>query len=169
MTTTARLGLELIDEDEILGYVSANEAITSLSVLTQTTVISRALTAPPGSPAEGDQYIPKATATGAWATHEDDIAAYLGGIWVFYPPSKGWMAACEAEDIFIWFNGTAWVAFPAGSGGGGTVVNLDASGSTPTTGTLPASFITYRLDGDSVILYANISGVIKASVIATLA
>jgi hypothetical protein len=72
----------------------------------------RDLSAPPGSPANGDTYIPKTAATGAWAGHEDHIAYYTTeGTpgWVFYVPRKGYLAYIEDEQVISVFK-TAWSA-----------------------------------------------------------
>lgn len=74
-------------------------------------VIDRDLTAPPGSPANGDTYIPAATATGAWTGWEGRIAIYRINAWVSYVPRKGWMAFIEDEDkIAVYKTGTTWSA-----------------------------------------------------------
>lgn len=74
-------------------------------------IISDALTAPPGSPADGDTYIPAATATGAWATHEGKIASYQDGTWYFYPVAKGLRGLfINHSSSFFYNNGTTWVA-----------------------------------------------------------
>lgn len=71
-------------------------------------VKDRDLTAPPGSPASGDSYIPAATATGAWAGKEKQIAVYDGAAWVFGVPREGWVASIDDEDVMIRYNGSAW-------------------------------------------------------------
>ena len=81
-----------------------------LDATLQLAVISRNLTAPPGSPVEGARYIPKATATGAWAGQENKIAHFIDGAWAFYTPSKGWLSGIDDEDIAVRYNGAAWVA-----------------------------------------------------------
>jgi len=68
----------------------------------------RDLTAPPGSPAAGDAYIPAATATGAWAGKEKHIAIYDGAAWVFGVPREGWVASIDDEDVMIRYDGSAW-------------------------------------------------------------
>ncbi|MBK7804304.1 MAG: DUF2793 domain-containing protein [Chloracidobacterium sp.] len=68
----------------------------------------RDLTAPPGSPASGDTYIPAATATGAWAGKENQIAVWDGAAWVFGVPREGWVASVDDEDVMIRHNGTSW-------------------------------------------------------------
>lgn len=71
-------------------------------------VKDRDLTAPPGSPASGDTYIPAATATGAWAGKEKQIAVYTGSAWAFGVPREGWVASIDDEDVMIRYDGSAW-------------------------------------------------------------
>jgi hypothetical protein len=73
-------------------------------------VRNRTTTAPPGSPADGDTYIPAATATGAWAGHENDVAVWNGAAWVFYAPRTGWVAYIEDEAKLSAFAAGAWSA-----------------------------------------------------------
>lgn len=60
------------------------DAILSLGVLTMQT-----LTAPPGSPAEGDMHVVGSPATGAWSGFEDYIAYYSNGQWEFVSYIEG--------------------------------------------------------------------------------
>ena len=73
-------------------------------------VKDRDLTGPPGSPADGDSYIVAATATGAWAGKEKQVAVWDGiSAWVFSgAPREGWVASVDDEDVMIRYNGTAW-------------------------------------------------------------
>ena len=71
------------------------------------------LTAPPASPTAGDRYVVLAPATGAWATHETQIAWFYTGTWSFDPPAKGWLLNNTADNILYKFNGTAWEPLPA--------------------------------------------------------
>jgi hypothetical protein len=73
-------------------------------------VISNALTAPPGSPADGDTYVVATGGTGAWATQDGAIASYMAGAWYFFRPVdglRGWFANLSG---FRRYNGTIWVA-----------------------------------------------------------
>lgn len=72
------------------------------------TVIDDTLTAPPGSPANGDIYLVKATATGAWATHDAKIAAYQNGVWYFYSVVKGLRGLFVNHGDFRVYDGSAW-------------------------------------------------------------
>ena len=72
-------------------------------------VKDRDLTGPPGSPVSGDSYIPAATATGAWAGKEKQIAVWDGSAWVFSgAPREGWVASVDDEDVMIRYNGSIW-------------------------------------------------------------
>lgn len=74
-------------------------------------VRDRDLTAPPGTPEDGDTYIVAATATGAWEGHEDEIALWDGAEWVFYEPRTGWTAVIEDEKVLAgFFTGDGWSA-----------------------------------------------------------
>ena len=78
----------------------------------QEPVIDKDLTAPPGGESVGDRYIVAATATGAWAGQEDNIAECTGTgptTWSFTTPDEGYALWVEDEDKFYVFNGTSWV------------------------------------------------------------
>jgi len=74
------------------------------------TIKDRDLTAPPGSPANGDTYIPLAPATGAWAGHENKVVVYeiATTSWIIYTPREGWTAYVSDEDVLIGHTGSAW-------------------------------------------------------------
>jgi len=80
----------------------------------QRQVLDKDLTAPPGSPAEGDRYIVGGSATGDWAGHDNDIAWYDGSAWQFDTPEEGWFVYVADENKFYLFNGTAWGEFAGG-------------------------------------------------------
>lgn len=60
-------------------------------------VISR-LATPPGAPSAGDRYIVIATATGAWAGHENQEATWSGSAWTFVTPTNDDIRWVSAED-----------------------------------------------------------------------
>ncbi|MBA7636081.1 hypothetical protein ES703_43695 [subsurface metagenome] len=66
---------------------------------------------PPGSPVTGDRYLVLATATGDWATHEDDIAEWNGTTWDFTSPDTGMAVWVENVGRQKVYNGTNWVLF----------------------------------------------------------
>ena len=77
-------------------------------------VLDRDLTSPPGSPAAGDAYIVAASATGAWATHDDEVAVWDGDAWVFGEPRVGWLAYVEDEGKLCAYINTTSVAWSSG-------------------------------------------------------
>lgn len=88
-----------------------------LDAIVMAVVLSHTLTAPPGSPAAGDRYIiPASGATGAWATHDNAVAVWRDGAWVFYPPKEGWRVRLHGGAFYL-FDGAAWGAESAGRPG----------------------------------------------------
>jgi hypothetical protein len=162
MTTTTQLALTHLVEGQASAEVTINDSINKIDALIQLSVKDRDLTAPPGSPAEGDRYIPKATATGAWASKENSIAVYLSG-WIFVTPREGFRAWIEDENRWVTYTGTVWVyrtaaeitASATQTQAGGTLVTTEVVliGTVATANdavTLPAA-----LAGDHVLLYNN--------------
>ena len=76
--------------------------------------ISRALTAPPTSPADGATYIIAAAPTGAWAGRAGQLAAWVpgtpAGSWVFATPRLGWVAYVEDEEKLTAYKAAGWSA-----------------------------------------------------------
>ena len=92
-----------------------NEVLRTLDALVQPSVVSRTLTTPPGSPAQGDTYIVGVGATGAWSGKAYNIATFWGGEWVFYQPITGWTAWSQADSKLYYYNGSIWAdAIPGG-------------------------------------------------------
>lgn len=100
------------------------------------TIINRTTTAPPGSPVVHDRYIVAATATGAWATHENEIATWdVDGAsqWNFIIPPVGLIVNDLGANEYVEWGGATWAVgtgFP--SGGGGLLGINDQSGTTYT-------------------------------------
>jgi hypothetical protein len=109
MANTPRIGLPEITASQSNKNVTHNQALAKLDALTQSSVKDR-LTAPPGSPVHGDCYLVIATATGAFAGHENDIAQYYNSAWQFYTPSDpGWEVYVEDEGLKYTWTGAAWI------------------------------------------------------------
>lgn len=78
-------------------------------------VKDRDLTAPPGSPADGDAYIIPTGATGAWAgTRTNHVAVWVNGSWEFLPQTdggaqhEGLRVEIQDENLKVVFDGTQW-------------------------------------------------------------
>lgn len=108
MTDTPRLALPAIEAAQAQKHVTHNEALVLLDALTQLTVESRALGAPPGSPIEGACYIPASGATGAWSGWSGQIALYSGGGWLRIVPVSGLKAWVKAERLTVTYEDGDW-------------------------------------------------------------
>ena len=115
MTATINLALPEISESQSGKAVTHNEALHFLDALVNCGVIDRDLTAPPGSPVDGNVYIPKATATGAWSGKENQLAHYDVNAWKFYPPEEGWRCYVRDEDCLLVYTGSAWAVLAGAS------------------------------------------------------
>ena len=78
MSSTGRLSLPYIVTAQAQKEVTHNDGLNRLDAFV-TPVVADIASAPPGSPAEGDLYIVGASATGAFAGKEDNLAQYLTG------------------------------------------------------------------------------------------
>jgi Protein of unknown function (DUF2793) len=105
--------------------------LRAIDVLLQGAVISKTLTAPPGSPANGDRYIVGASPTGAWAGQAKSIAVWTtdnpatpSGLWEFYPPKSGWLVYNIADSTFYNYSGSAWVSLGSSSAALATLTDV---------------------------------------------
>lgn len=108
MTDTPRLSLPVIEAAQAQKHVTHNEALALLDALTQLTAESRALTAPPGAPADGACYIPAAGASGAWSGWDGQVAVYSGGGWLRIAPVSGLKAWVKAERLTVTYEDGVW-------------------------------------------------------------
>ena len=108
MSTSPLLGITYLEESQAGAEIVFNDALNRLEAVSQLAVKDRHLTAPPGSPANGDRYLVAATATGAWAGKEGKIAAYYTG-WIFITPLEGFSMWINDEDVRVTYNGSSWV------------------------------------------------------------
>jgi hypothetical protein len=106
---TANLGLPFIAQGQAQKEVTHNESLRILDALVQIAVVDRDLTSPPASPGEGQRWIVKSGATGAWADHDNEIAIFLDGGWSFFAPMVGWLAWVTDESVLLAWNGATWI------------------------------------------------------------
>jgi len=129
MTETPNLAIPYILAAQAQKHVTHNEAIRALDCLVQLAVASRAVGAPPSSPAEGIRYIVASGASGDWTGHEGDVAAYQDGAWAFYAPHDGWLAWVVSESALLVHDAGEWAPLSTesgGEGGGGGGGSLEA-------------------------------------------
>lgn len=142
---TTNLALPLLSAAQAQKHVTVNEALVALDSLTQSGIIDRNLTAPPGSPSEGDTYIVGASATGDWSGKDNNIATYYDSIWRFYPPKVGWLVYVVDEGIHLKYDGSSWVVAFTQSGASWGWQDWEHNGSSQT---ITSADTFYRLDND---------------------
>ena len=108
MATTDNLAITLVEQSQSQKEVTVNEALVALDALMNTGVIDQDLTAPPGSPANGDLYIVASGGTGDWSGHDNEIA-WFNQVWKFIAPAEGLTLWVRDEDALFTWNGSAWV------------------------------------------------------------
>lgn len=109
-----------VPENTLDPAAGLNLALRIQRTLTQTCVISMALTSPPGSPANGDKYIVASGATGAWSGMDDYLAEYVteGAHWDFFEPGTLARFVVNMDDSWGYYYDTeasspSWVALIA--------------------------------------------------------
>lgn len=116
--TTPNIGLTELANGQS-NYINANDAFALLDALVQTTVISKTLTAAPGSPANGALYIMASAWAGVTGAAAGKLALYrTGSGWIVITPKEGWKLECAADEITYRYDGTDWLEWSAGGAGG---------------------------------------------------
>lgn len=123
---TPNRGIPYVPEGTLDPAAGLNLSLNVVDALLQCAVLTMNLTAPPGSPADGDLHLVAAlggTATGAWATKENYLARYVadGAFWQFYTPGVHVFVVLNRADggLYAWQDDSpgVWLtAFPGASG-----------------------------------------------------
>jgi hypothetical protein len=143
MNDTARLSLPFIMAGQALKHITHNDALNRLDALVQPVVESAALATPPTSPLPGEAWVVPSGATGAWAGHAHEIAAWQDG-------------ACDALLIF---SGSAWVPVAAtGAGLPRLGVNTSADATNRLAVAAAATLLTHDGAGHQLKLNKAASG-----------
>lgn len=111
MVDTPNKKFPLMASNQSQKHVTYNEFLVDMDVIVQSSVISAAITAPPGSPVEGGTYIIPSGATGAWSGHTNKITMWYGGAWVMQTPQVGWRCWNQATSQLLVFSGGVWASF----------------------------------------------------------
>jgi hypothetical protein len=110
MSETIHLELPYIAASQAQKHVTHNEALRILDALVMLSVKDRDLSAPPGSPADGDRYLVKPAGSGGFAGKDNQIAHFRDGAWTFHTPRSGWLCYVEDEELPLVYDGSAWVS-----------------------------------------------------------
>lgn len=108
---TPNTGIPYVPEGTQDPAAGLNLALNVVDALLQTTVIDMDLTAPPGSPSDGDLHIVAAGATGDWAGQDDNLARYVaeGDFWQFFEAGAQVRIVFNSDDggLYVW-HAAAW-------------------------------------------------------------
>ena len=106
---TPNTGIPYVPEGTQDPAAGLNLALNTIDALLQTTVIDMDLTAPPGSPNDGDLHIVAASATGAWDGQDNNLARYVaeGDFWQFFEAGTQVRIVFNADDggLYVWHDG----------------------------------------------------------------
>jgi len=111
MTATTNLGLPLMTAAQSQKHVTHNDALTDLDSVVQMAVISATLTTPPGSPSDGDRYLPGTGSTGAWSGKDSNLVTWVNGAWSFMAPREGWLCWDTANGRLLVYHSSSWLDF----------------------------------------------------------
>lgn len=160
MDETARLNLPFIMPQQAQKHVTHNEALQALDALVQPLVESRTLSAPPPMPLLGDAYIVGPLGSGAWAGHDNEIAAFQAGAWLFYDPAPGWQVYVKAEKALVVFDAGLWTAIASNGSAGipGLGINTGADSTNRLAVASAASLFTHMGNGHQLKLNKATAG-----------
>lgn len=144
MTTTPRVAATDWAAAQASPWTAHNEALRRLEAGSGRYAVADRVTAPPGSCADGACYIIIATATGAFAGKENQIATAVGANaasgWLYTVPGtlhEGVLAYVQDEDADYKWSGSAWAS--VGAPGGLTAADIATTnaGTSTTTAVTP--------------------------------
>lgn len=159
MDHTPRLTLPFIMPSQAQKHITHNEAIEALDALVQPTVESRTVATAPLSPLAGDVYLVPAGATGTWAGHTDELAAWQSGAWQFHDPAPGWQVYVKAEQTLYVFDAGAWTPLASlGSALPQLGVNTSADSTNRLAVAAPATLFTHAGNGHQLKLNKAAAG-----------
>jgi Protein of unknown function (DUF2793) len=108
MDQSPNLRLPYLSAAQAQKHVTHNEAIRALDALVHVSVVTRGLSAPPATPADGVRYLVGPSPTGAWTGFALHLAAFQDGAWAFFEARTGWLTWVADDAKLYVFDGTAW-------------------------------------------------------------
>ncbi|PCI43351.1 MAG: hypothetical protein COB49_12380 [Alphaproteobacteria bacterium] len=105
---TPRLSTPYIISTQSQKEVTHNMALNMLDALIQSAVETSILSVPPVSPGEGELWLVGSSATGDWASHDNELAQYMGGVWQFYPAFEGMAVWLKDDDVIARYVAGSW-------------------------------------------------------------
>ena len=108
MQATPRLGLKPLMPGQAQKEITVNECWQVLDAVVAGAVEERARVDPPTVPTVGASYIVASGATGAWAGHDDAIAAFTPGGWRIIAPIDGLCVLVKSTGETLRYANGGW-------------------------------------------------------------
>lgn len=112
-----------------------NDNLVKLDALLYPYILNMNFGKPPENVADGDQYIVSTPSSGDWANQDGNMAYRVNGEWRFFKPSRGVRCRLANMEMFIWFDGVAWLdedtGQPPGTDPGVLPLYYDIGGTVP--------------------------------------
>jgi hypothetical protein len=142
MTTTPKLGATELALAQAIPETTQNDTTRLLEQGAMLFAVKdKDLTAPPGSPADGDAYIVAASPTGAWTGKAKNVAFYQTGTgWRFVAPLEGMHADVADENALYRYDGAAWGTAAGGAVAWELLVAISDEATALTAGTAKITF-----------------------------
>ena len=107
--TTPRFALPFLDAGQAQKEISHNEALTTLDIVAQASVLAIGLTIPPTMPVAGEAWVVGATPSGEWVGQPNAIASWTAGGWRFVQPTDGIAVWSVSDNMVARFQSGTWV------------------------------------------------------------
>lgn len=85
-------------------------------------IVSKTTDDPP-APSTGSSYVVPVGGTGDFSGHDNEIANWGGSNWTFITPGESWQIYVDDEDVYYFWDSSAWVPFTNGSVSGSGTTN----------------------------------------------
>ena len=108
MTDTARWSLPLLEAGQAQKEITHNEALATVDLLTQASVVAVGPDAPPASPMPGQCWVVGTAPTGAWSGRAQALAGWTPGGWRFAGAREGMTVWSEADACVVTFADGQW-------------------------------------------------------------
>ncbi len=151
MPETSQFEIPLIEGAQAQKHITANEAFARIDAVTQLRILSKSISAPPTGALDGDMYLVANSGVNEWQNHDDELAIFSNGGWVFLTPKMGWRAWIVDQGRSSVYDDSAWRdhATVISPGGAATLHRINEIDHTITAGA--TSQTSYVIPSGSIV------------------
>ena len=107
-----RLNLPYLQPAQAQKHVTHNEALRTLDLIVQLSLMSMDANTPPAAPDQGEIHALGSTPVGDWSGQANKLAAWLDNAWHFVTPDTGWQAWDRGTGTMRVWDGSLWIEPP---------------------------------------------------------